>query len=537
MDVQPRKAPIFIQTLLEWLTRFAPRLVLLELLLLVAILGVLHHFDKELVERAGRFHSQEVHVRVPNLGVADGMLITICPISFAVDDERDAAMTVHWDSTQRLRRPYFLKLRYAAPAFDVSSADSTEVREVTPTRQLPPMWLLYLHAKNAGHFVFRLWVETSKTLGGFESATHPQELVPLAFQQCDIDVISSIYVRAGTWFAVFNLFFVIIAPKRFWKSCMTLGIRQKLPTNSATRETDIAFVAAEPAKVVKRSAQSAKAGQGIEIKSTVLFGPVAIPGADADLAPLLAQIVAVVSSGATNLVQYAANIPNERGAAQRLCALAALCASGELRALLLLCGSGLTMQARIHLRSLNDCLKRIVVYYKDQAFALETEKTLASFKAEGFAKLDDADRERLTKRDEETTRRFDQLMAETKPPPLITKNPEYKGPIGPTLDAFRYWAYGQVEHCTPIALAEISNRLSVESENIYFTEEGALLLIAASGMGIAITAYLSGLGISAKAECGEMRERLRGILKRSGLAGPDDETIFDIDVPGAEKPG
>jgi hypothetical protein len=263
---------------------------------------------------------------------------------------------------------------------------------------------------------------------------------------------------------------------------------------------------------------------GIKINSTVLFGPLQIPGADADLLPLVGRLIAVVSAAATNLIQYAASEKDERGAARRLCGLAALCACGELRALAILCTSGLTMQARIHVRSVSECLKRIVVYYLDRAFALDTERTLDHFKADGFAKLDDAAQVRITKRDEETTRRYEQMMNDAKPPLLITKNPTYKGEIVGALDPFRQWAYGQVEHCTPIALAEISGRLSRTSENIYFTDEGVLLLIAAVGMGLVITGYLAGLGVATKDDFHEMQGRIAAVLKRSGLSAPGDET-------------
>lgn len=276
-----------------------------------------------------------------------------------------------------------------------------------------------------------------------------------------------------------------------------------------------------------KNAKRARASGGIEIKSRVIFGPVPIPGADAELEPLIAGMIAVISAAATNLIHYAAAETAARGAARRLCALAALCACGELRALLVLCGSGLTLQARIHLRALSDCLKRIVVYDKDQDFALDTERSLPDFKASGFSKLDDTARARLAERDDEMMRRFDQLMDDAKPPLLMTKNPLYEDSIVATLNPFQYWVNSQVEHCTPIALAEISSRLSTDSESIYLTGEGMLLLVAAVGMGLAITAHLIGLGVSANADLTEMMGRFTAILKRSDLAGSEAEADAD----------
>jgi hypothetical protein len=95
------------------------------------------------------------------------------------------------------------------------------------------------------------------------------------------------------------------------------------------------------------------------------------------------------------------------------------------------------------------------------------------------------------------------------------------------LDPFRRWAYSQVEHSTPIALAEISGRLSRYSENIYNTDEGVQLLVTAVGMGLIITAHLASLGVDVKQEYSEMEARLVGILERSGLAGIPDATAAE----------
>jgi hypothetical protein len=181
------------------------------------------------------------------------------------------------------------------------------------------------------------------------------------------------------------------------------------------------------------------------------------------------------------------------------------------------------MEGRIHLRALDDCLKRVVVYFRDNVFALATEQTLPSFQADGLAKLSDADRARVAERDDETARRFDQTAQDAKPPLLITKNPAYKGPIVGSLDPFRIWVYSQVEHCTPIALAEISNRLSTYSEQTYNTDDGAQMLVAAVGMGLNITAHLAALGVAVTDEYREMEARFAEVLERSGLAGPPEE--------------
>lgn len=261
---------------------------------------------------------------------------------------------------------------------------------------------------------------------------------------------------------------------------------------------------------------------GMEIKSAVLAGPTPVRDADAELTPLVSELIAVISSAATNLVTYAAKQADDRGASRRLCALTALCACGELRALLLLCMSRLGMEGRVQLRALNECLKRVVVYYRDAAFASETEGTLPNFQAAGLAKLDAADRERFAKRDEETARRFETMMKEAKPPIVITKNPVYMDSIIASLDPFRQWSYGQVVHATPIALAEISSRISPNADSIYDTDDGVQMLVAAVGMGLNITAHLVALGVEVKDTYHALEERFFGILDRSGLGPRDD---------------
>jgi len=274
-------------------------------------------------------------------------------------------------------------------------------------------------------------------------------------------------------------------------------------------------------------------GGGVEIKSTVLFGPLAIPNGDGDLVPLAAALIATISSAASNLVQHAAGATDERGAARRLCSLAALGACGELRALILLCMSGLAMQGRIHLRSIDEAMKRTVVYFNDQAFALETERSLDDFRAAGLAKIDEADRARFSARDEETAKRFERMMRNAKPPLLITKNPIYRGEIIASLGPFRYWVYGQVEHITPIALAEISNRLSLYSEQIYNTADGVQLLVTAIGMSLNIMAHLAALGVDVKEHYQALEARFEGVLERSGLAAPPDTSVAEGQPPEA----
>jgi hypothetical protein len=274
-------------------------------------------------------------------------------------------------------------------------------------------------------------------------------------------------------------------------------------------------------------------GGGVEIKSTVLFGPLPVPNGDDDLLPLAAALIATISSAASNLVQHAVGATDERGAARRLCSLAALGACGELRALILLCTSGLSMLGRIHLRSIDEAMKRTVVYFNDQTFALETERALADFRAEGLAKIDETDRARFTARDEETADRFEQLMQSAKPPLLITKNPAYRRETIASLDPFRHWFYSQVEHYTPIALAEISNCLSLYSEQIYNTSDGVQLLVTAIGMGLNIAAHLAALGVDMRDHFDVLKGRFEGVLERSGLAGPPDGLVAEGQPEGS----
>lgn len=261
--------------------------------------------------------------------------------------------------------------------------------------------------------------------------------------------------------------------------------------------------------------------EGVEVKSTTAFGPV--PVGDADLLPLIGRLIAAISSAALNLLNGASGKTDELGSARRLCALAAVDAAGELRALTILCTTGLPMFGRIHLRSIDDCMRRLAVYFNDRAFAVTTESTLPDFQADGFSKLTDDDRARIAAREDDFAARFDALMAAKNPPLQITKHASYKSKPAVGLDEFTRWAYSQVEHCTPIALAEISNRLSLTSEQIYATDESVQLLVAAIGITLNILAHLAALGVAVKDEYHALEDRLAAILERSGLNGPAED--------------
>ena len=260
--------------------------------------------------------------------------------------------------------------------------------------------------------------------------------------------------------------------------------------------------------------------EGVLVESKTCFGPV--PVGDDDLLPLVGRLVAVMSSSGMNLLKFVSGKDDELSAARRLAGLIALGAAGELRALVVLCTTDLPIFGRIHLRSIDDCVRRIAVYFSDHAFAKATAESLPNFQADGFAKLSDDFRKRIAAREDEFTARFDAIMAAKKPPLKITEHSKYKAKPIAGLDEFDRWAYSQVEHCSPIALAGFSNRLSTQSEQIYATGESVQLLIPAIGMSLNILAHLASFGVDVRNEINVLQERLAGVLRRSGLLADDD---------------
>jgi hypothetical protein len=144
-------------------------------------------------------------------------------------------------------------------------------------------------------------------------------------------------------------------------------------------------------------------------------------------------------------------------AARRITGLTALLAAGEARAALVLVTTNLPMHARVHVRAIDEFLRRVNVYSRDHQLAKQIQDSQHLFHADGLAKLSQDDRDRISAADDDIAQKLAALMALTEKPIKITKHQEFKvQPAG--LSDFERWAYSQAEHGTVIAAAEIANR-------------------------------------------------------------------------------
>lgn len=266
--------------------------------------------------------------------------------------------------------------------------------------------------------------------------------------------------------------------------------------------------------------------EALVVHSTPIWGPVKF--GDPELLLLLAELIAHISSASVNLQNFAIKTTDERTAARRLTALTALLSAGELRAILALCTMGLAMESRIHLRTLDDCLRRIAVYWSDADFATTIATTIEHYQAEGIKKLDADDRARHAAADEAFGARYDSLVAGAQKPAWITDHPKYeKHPVG--LDSFTRWAYSQVEHASPIALVEISHRVSLEVDATYATDDVVSICVTSVGIALSIIAFLASWGFeNLRNQYVILESRLEALLKRSGL---------DVDEPAVTPKG
>jgi hypothetical protein len=255
--------------------------------------------------------------------------------------------------------------------------------------------------------------------------------------------------------------------------------------------------------------------EALVVHATPMWGPAKY--GDPDLVPLIAELIAHISSAAVNLQNYASTKSDERSAARRLTALTALLAAGELRSIIALCTMGLAMESRIHLRTLDDCLRRISVYWNDANYAATIAATIEDYQADGIKKLTSDDRSRLASVDDAFSTRYETLVKSAKKPAWITEHPKYeKQPVG--LDSFTRWAYSQVEHASPIALVEISHRVSLDADATYATDDAVSINITSVGIALSIIAFLAAWGFKELRQQYVLLEaRLEELLKRSGL--------------------
>jgi hypothetical protein len=253
----------------------------------------------------------------------------------------------------------------------------------------------------------------------------------------------------------------------------------------------------------------------IEVKSNVVYGPFSV--GDPDLMPLVAKAISVLSAGGISLLAEPPLQDPDRDSARRLTALSALLAAGEARTIIVLVSTGLSLHSRIHLRTVDDLLRRINVYGKNPKVARETETTIKSFQAEGFAKLDAADRERIEKRDDEMSVRVAELLEKHPKPLWITDDEHYKKKHVAGLDDFQRWAYSQIEHGTVLALAELTPRLSANADDLYATADAPMLLTTTAGMLLAIMAHLSTWQVDVHEHFTAVQGRLSAVLAGPGI--------------------
>jgi len=136
----------------------------------------------------------------------------------------------------------------------------------------------------------------------------------------------------------------------------------------------------------------------VVVTSNVACGPVQV--GDGTIAPWWdgsSRLYRPVRSTCTATLRH----PAEKAAARRLTALSAIGAAGEFTSTRTSLHDRIADDGRIHLRSLDECLRRIAVYFADPDLATRTVQAFSDFQADGFAKLSEPDRILFTGRSSE----------------------------------------------------------------------------------------------------------------------------------------
>jgi hypothetical protein len=246
----------------------------------------------------------------------------------------------------------------------------------------------------------------------------------------------------------------------------------------------------------------------VRVQTNAILGP--LPPGDLGLIPLVGKAITILSSGGLNMLRAKPRIDPKADAARRITGLTALLAAGEARAVLVLVTTNLPMHARVHVRAIDELLRRISVYSRDPQLAKDIADSQDLYHAEGLAKLTPADRARISAADENIAQRVAALMAVSEKPVRITGHKNFRqAPAG--LSEFERWAYSQVEHGTVIAAAEIANRSNVPIDDLYQSHDGDLLLWITGGLIRSIVAHFIAWGVQVRPEFDEMNARLEKI--------------------------
>jgi hypothetical protein len=218
------------------------------------------------------------------------------------------------------------------------------------------------------------------------------------------------------------------------------------------------------------------------VKPNVMYGPYALVG-DPDIVPVVGKTICVLTAAAIALRNREPMDTPEDEAARQLIAATCFLAAGEARAALLLTTANLSVEARIHVRSIDEMLRRLVIYQKDHQLALRTYTGLDAFRADGLAKLSVEDVARIEERDTAVAADIERLRESDLKPPRITGHKEYERQVA-GLSSFNRWAYSQNEHGTILALREVAEQMTLKDQVdlLYQRGDDRLILLGAAGM-------------------------------------------------------